>query len=1134
MAAPLTAVEATEQLGLDRTAFAELIDNGVVARRATGDAAFWPEELVLARLRSHPLVEPLPHAGPLLAFARIVAQTPDPNAAIVAAVRLAICLSDGIAAAYRALEPGADAVVCYAEGPEASDPAGLPSDPAAPLRPRLVGSHLTVTVREPVEPVSSRSDPGEAIGKPLGYLTVHWPSLSLASKRSADIQGPLTGLSDLLGIVLSRPPDHPSRVDLVELDRLTDERMWDPSGRIAASGVAVLAQRLTGTLAALVYRAAPGASLGKGTTAPLVRAATRDAAAHGWPSIALVQASDLAALLAGDTVMAPDLRTVRWPALHPDSSACLAGAPIGAPDRPVSGFLLIFGFPSGYIDRHRIELLVALGRAAARAMRSGTPESVEPDDRRSSSNESVVEVVTSALYRSTTLSDGLRILTNTAVTMARANVAGIHLYHGSGTGIRVAARWSLVREEHEELTNGSTRSDPWTFYEFAPLEADTSNTQRSLAQQAFQRAISVPRGAQIVALPLLLQGEVIGVFWLARGSDEPSFTRAEIDAFGILGLHGTAAIERGLLLDSERRQRHEATVLVRLASAVNGASSLDDLMDVVAGIAGEAVGADHVSLFVYDAAQTSTVGMGHFIAKPGAGFQREPGRPNDPLSPMEVPAEAEVIRTRQPLVRDAQSPFLFTPFGSDWRSDVVVPLVAENSVQGVMYLDEHTRDRLFGPEDLTLLQAIGQHAGFAVLRVRDAEVTARRAEYLAALNALGRALSGTLDIDALCAILRDHLQRMVPLDAFAVALSTGDVADSAVVYADDDIRALFADRALPAASPETLVVPMVSNGAAIGVIAARRGGHHAYHAEDERTLETVAQLAAASFASARLFAESAAARDVAEGYAEDIQSVLNVTHAVASAPDLATMLEVLTDELGSLIPHHECIVFQLSADGNSLDATHYRRDGISVVLADPSIPSSAGHCGIALATGLPALINNAHLDPLSAYNAHQLEEIRTRGEHVMVAPLVVAGQSIGVIFLNRPGLDSPFSTPSSPSSASSRNKPPPPCAARPWLRRRPWPRSAALATPRIWKPSSPLPGRLPPRSTCPTRLRRLPITCNGSCRTTASMSGCAVATKGFFGRSLPGARAGRIRLPPRCRTQTRASVAWQSPMPASS
>ncbi len=252
---------------------------------------------------------------------------------------------------------------------------------------------------------------------------------------------------------------------------------------------------------------------------------------------------------------------------------------------------------------------------------------------------------------------------------------------------------------------------------------------------------------------------------------------------------------------------------------------------------------------------------------------------------------------------------------------------------------------------------------------------------------------------------------MVPLDAFAVALSTGSPADLVVVYADDDaeLRALIADRALPATSPDTLVVPMVSNGVAIGVIAVRRGDHRAYHAEDGRTLETVAQLAAASFASARLFAESAAARDVAEGYAEDIQSVLNVTHAVASAPDLTTMLEVLADELGSLIPHFECIVFRLSADGESLNATLYRCDGISVVLADPTIPSSAGHCGIALSTGLPALINNAHLDPHSAYNAHQVEEVTSRGEHVMVAPLIVAGQSIGVIFLNRSGLDSPFS-----------------------------------------------------------------------------------------------------------------------------
>jgi GAF domain-containing protein len=211
--------------------------------------------------------------------------------------------------------------------------------------------------------------------------------------------------------------------------------------------------------------------------------------------------------------------------------------------------------------------------------------------------------------------------------------------------------------------------------------------------------------------------------------------------------------------------RRQTAVLLKVASALNEVDSLDALMPTIAEAA-EAIGVDRASVYAYDESRTRTVASGLYGVTdppPSLSFLAD-------MTPAEVPAEAEVIRTGRPLYRTHETPFPDPVPAPDWRSDLLVPLVADGVTQGVLYVRQTDAERWFVPDEVALLEAIGHLAGLAILRAREAEAARRRADHLELLNQLGRTLSSTLDLQALCQTIHAEVRRVVAADAFLVAL----------------------------------------------------------------------------------------------------------------------------------------------------------------------------------------------------------------------------------------------------------------------------------------------------------------------------------------------------------------------------
>jgi len=102
------------------------------------------------------------------------------------------------------------------------------------------------------------------------------------------------------------------------------------------------------------------------------------------------------------------------------------------------------------------------------------------------------------------------------------------------------------------------------------------------------------------------------------------------------------------------------------------------------------------------------------------------------------------------------------------RTVVGISLQAKERVSGVLLLGTPD-NRSFTPAERRLLLALGQQIGMAVENSYLIQQTSRRTEELHVLNEIGRALSSTLDLDALLERVYSEMRRGIDVSSFFIA-----------------------------------------------------------------------------------------------------------------------------------------------------------------------------------------------------------------------------------------------------------------------------------------------------------------------------------------------------------------------------
>ncbi len=268
------------------------------------------------------------------------------------------------------------------------------------------------------------------------------------------------------------------------------------------------------------------------------------------------------------------------------------------------------------------------------------------------------------------------------------------------------------------------------------------------------------------------------------------------------------------------------------------------------------------------------------------------------------------------------------------RSVACAPLIAEKRAIGVMWIGRRAEGGEINSNELLLLDAITNIAANAIHRATLYEQTQLRAEQFAAVNALGRAMAETFDLQRIYSKLYESITRLLPyIGSVFISLYDANARIITCVYAMVDGQPLSASNLPPlpldepgagtqseaihtrhpiivnnlssrltylkkyervshseTASRSDIYAPMIVQGKIIGLIQVQSYVADRFRQEDADLLSLVANTAAIAIENARLFAETAKRM-------EYLLALRNIDLAISTSIDPQYTLNVVLEQV---------------------------------------------------------------------------------------------------------------------------------------------------------------------------------------------------------------------------------------------
>lgn len=223
-----------------------------------------------------------------------------------------------------------------------------------------------------------------------------------------------------------------------------------------------------------------------------------------------------------------------------------------------------------------------------------------------------------------------------------------------------------------------------------------------------------------------------------------------------------------------------------------------------------------------------------------------------------------------------------------YDSGIITPIWLDNDMAGILMFVEKEPGRVYTEDECEAAEGLAQLAAVAISNSRLLDDRARRANYLATLNEIGRSLSASLDPDEIFELVYKSVLRIMHLDAFLIALYNPEERMVDLKFAVDDGKKfpgfsyplndgpvgrsikekgpvlIFREGDEEVANAQTvgqegkttksiLVVPMMLEGEPVGAVSVQSYRPKAYSSDDLKVLTTIANTAAIAINNARLY-----------------------------------------------------------------------------------------------------------------------------------------------------------------------------------------------------------------------------------------------------------------------------------------
>ena len=496
----------------------------------------------------------------------------------------------------------------------------------------------------------------------------------------------------------------------------------------------------------------------------------------------------------------------------------------------------------------------------------------------------------------------------------------------------------------------------------------------------------------------------------------------------------STALASARLLGRARRELRRAKALASVTKELAGELDLARVLDEVIERTRTLFGADRAGLWLFD-------GTEHPVALASRGLSeqflaRSAGLTRDSRTIATRTLRDQRARWARDVGTDRSIGAMRTAYLDEGiRTVCVVPLRSRGRSIGVVGL-YHDADRTWPEDEIALVQAFADQAAIAVQNARLYRAAAESAARIRSIQDLSARLNRLTDVRAIgeaivaeartladyhdiriyrvdrargmcdpIAFTREMLEGQ-PEDAEAllrVAVGegfTGWVAEHGepllINNALDDPRGKTIDGTDDI--PESmLLVPMLYEGEALGVIVLSQLGFDRFTDDDLQTMSIFAGYAAQAMANAQTYEQLVAQSTELARHADSQRRLLEINERLLTL-DQAGVLETVADGLQDVVSYDNLSIYRTD---------HALREMIPVLTRERHaeevgrfhIPFGRGLMGWAVEHGQPVLANDALADP----RAIQIPGTPAEPEAVAIVPLVAEGHVLGVLNVSRMG-----------------------------------------------------------------------------------------------------------------------------------
>jgi GAF domain-containing protein len=265
----------------------------------------------------------------------------------------------------------------------------------------------------------------------------------------------------------------------------------------------------------------------------------------------------------------------------------------------------------------------------------------------------------------------------------------------------------------------------------------------------------------LVWVPLKARGEVIGILNVSTRQTQP-FTAREIELLKSIGHVVGIAVQNARLFEETDRRAREQAALYAVTAAVGSSFDLDQTLAKALETVLEATGMDAGYIYLLDGDSSRIMLKAHR------------GMSEAFISRMEHeqvgPKTAQIVRTKEPLIlEDIPAAHEGRFKGEHITAAAWVPIVSKNIVVGILTVCTKNNPT-FPRVQIPLLSSIGSALGVALENARLFQETDKHLKRLQALREIDRAISSTLDLNAVLSILLEKIDNTLPYASATIRL----------------------------------------------------------------------------------------------------------------------------------------------------------------------------------------------------------------------------------------------------------------------------------------------------------------------------------------------------------------------------